>query len=118
MYIIIIIIIIIIKKHSYLYFIFQLSRSLKYYLNLLKSNIPMGDFTNHHNTLKLKLLNHLVSFGCLLVVFSMIMYILSYALNIFPWLVIDEFLDLVVVIPMMYDLRLRYISKINEYKIA
>jgi len=84
-------------------------RSLKYYLNLLKSNIPMGDFTNHHNTLKLNLLNRLVSFGCLLIVFSMIMYIFSYLIDIFPWLVIDEFLDLVVVIPMMYELRLRVI---------
>jgi len=88
-----------------------IDRSLKYYLNLLQVNIPMGDFTNHHNTLKLNLLNKLVTCGSLMMIFSMIMYCTSYFLKYYYWLIIDEILDFIVIVPMLYVLRLRVIKK-------
>jgi len=87
--------------------------SLKYYLNLLKTSIPMGDFTYHHNNLKLKLLNKIIICGCFMLIFSMIMYLLSYILGkyYFIWLALDETFDLITIMPMIYSLRLRVIKK-------
>eukprot|EP00833_Pecoramyces_ruminatium_P002497 jgi/Orpsp1_1/1176529/evm.model.c7180000057948.1 len=88
-------------------------RSLKYYLNLLETSIPTGDFTCHHNTLKLNLLKRLVLCGNLMLIFSIVMYLLSYILSgyYFIWLIFDELFDLVTVLPMIYSLRLRVIKK-------
>ncbi|ORX46176.1 hypothetical protein BCR36DRAFT_332107 [Piromyces finnis] len=84
--------------------------SLRYYIDILKSHIPRGDFTNHHNTLKLNLISKLVSWGCIMMIFSMIMYILSSYLNYLIWMILDECADIISLSPMIHALRLRVIK--------
>jgi hypothetical protein len=88
-------------------------KSLEYYLDLLKNSIPGGDFTYHHNTLKLNLMNVLVTSGSLMLIFSIIMYLLSYVLgkHYLLWLIFDEIFDLIAILPLIYSLRLRIIKK-------
>ncbi|KAL6635625.1 hypothetical protein U3516DRAFT_774771 [Neocallimastix sp. 'constans'] len=90
-----------------------ITRSLKYYINLLEENIPLGDFTYHHNTLKLNLLKRLILCGNLMLTSSMIMYLLTYVMgdHYILWLIFDEFFDLVTISPMLYSLRLRVINR-------
>jgi len=80
----------------------------------LKTNIPMGDFTNHHNNLKYNLIHKLVQCSLLMMAFSMLMYILSYFLDYFIWIIIDEALDIIAVTPLIYALRLRYLQFLSK----
>jgi len=58
-------------------------------------------------------MNVLVTSGSLMLIFSIIMYLLSYVLgkHYLLWLIFDEIFDLIAILPLIYSLRLRYINK-------